>query len=262
MCYEDKDRPPLPPEDAATHVATGQDLVLTAADGARFAAFAAQPSRPPSAQVIIYPDIRGLHHFYKDLALRFAEVGYAALAIDYFGRTAGLTPRDDAFEWQPHVAAMTLPGVLADTTAALVHLRSGEQAGLATFIVGFCRGGSLSLYTATESWDLSGIIAFYAGLSRALDPARGTPIDVAPAVRTPVLGLFGGADAGIPAEQVQALDAALDQAGVDHTLVVYPNAPHSFFDRQAEEFADESRAAWQRLLGFIAVQAGQRKAHP
>ena len=264
MCYADQDRPPLPPEDAVTHTATGQDLVLTAADGARLAAFAAQPSRAPTvsvasatAQVIIYPDIRGLHPFYKDLALRFAEVGYTALAIDYFGRTAGLTQRGDDFEWQPHVAAMTLPGVLADTHAALDHLRAGQPAGQATFIVGFCRGGSLALYAATESLGLSGIIAFYAGLSRAIDPARGTPMDVAPSARTPVLGLFGGADAGIPPEQVQALDAALDQAGVDHTIVVYPNAPHSFFDRKAEEFADESRDAWQRLLGFIAARTGK-----
>ena len=253
MCYTDNDRPPLPPEGAATGTASGEDIVLTAGDGTPFTAFAAHPNRPASAQVLIYPDIRGLHHFYKDLALRFAEVGYEALAIDYFGRTAGLTARDEAFEWQPHVAAMTLPGVLDDTRAALARLRAGEGAERPTFIVGFCRGGSLSLYAATEeALGLDGIIAFYAGLSRAIDPARGTPLDVAPAVRTPVLGLFGGADAGIPTEQVQALDASLDQAGVEHSVVVYPGAPHSFFDRKAEEFATESKDAWQRLLGFIS----------
>lgn len=254
MCYSDTDRPPLPPEGAANGTASGRDLVLTAADGTQLAAFEAQASRAASAQVLIYPDIRGLHPFYKDLALRFAEVGYAALAIDYFGRTAGLTPRDDAFEWQPHVAAMTLPGVLADTHAALAHLREGEGADRSVFIVGFCRGGSLSLYTATEDLGLAGIIPFYAGLSRAIDPERGTPIDVAPAVRTPVLGLFGGSDPGIPPEQVQALDAALDQSGVAHEIVIYPGAPHSFFDRKAEEFAGESRDAWQRLLGFIGAR--------
>lgn len=254
MCYTDSDRPPLPPAGAANGQATGEDLVLTAADGTRFAAFAAHPGHSATAQVLVYPDIRGLHHFYKDLALRLAEVGYEALALDYFGRTAGLTARDEAFEWQPHVAAMTLPGVLADTQAALAQLRAGDGTARPTFIVGFCRGGSLSLYAATEPLGLSGIIAFYAGLSRAIDPVRGTPLDVAPAVRAPVLGLFGGADAGIPTEQVQALDAALDQAEVEHSLVVYPGAPHSFFDRKAEEFATESQDAWQRLLGFISAQ--------
>ena len=256
MCYSDNDRPPLPPEGAATSTPTGADVVLTAADGTRFSAFAAKPAGEPSAQVLIYPDIRGLHHFYKDLALRFAEVGYGALAIDYFGRTAGLTARDEAFEWQPHVAAMTLPGVLADTAAALAHLRSGEHGAAPIFIVGFCRGGSLSLYVATEAIGLAGIIAFYAGLSRAIDPDRGTPVDVAPQVRVPVLGLFGGADAGIPAEQVKALDGALDQAGVEHNLVTFPGAPHSFFDRKAEQFANESREAWQQLLSFISSHSG------
>jgi carboxymethylenebutenolidase len=253
MCYSDKDRPPLPPGSTGTSRASGRDLTLTADDGTRFAAFEALPDGAPKALVLIYPDIRGLHHFYKDLALRFADIGYGALAIDYFGRTAGLTARDDDFEYQPHVAAMTLPGVLADTRAALAHLRAGERTGTPIFIVGFCRGGSLSIYTATEDFGLAGIIAFYAGLARAIDPARGTPVDVAPTVRVPVLGLFGGADAGIPAEQVQSLDAALDQAGVPHTLVVYPGAPHSFFDRKAAQFAEQSADAWQRLLGFITA---------
>jgi carboxymethylenebutenolidase len=70
-----------------------------------------------------------------------------------------------------------------------------------------------------------------------------------------VLGLFGGSDPGIPAEQVQALDAALDQSGVEHTIVSYPGAPHSFFDRKAEQFAEESRDAWHRLLDFVGTQA-------
>ena len=255
MCYSDTDRPPFPPGGAASGRATGQDVVLTAGDGTRFAAYEALPDKLPSAQVLIYPDIRGLHPFYKDLALRLAEVGYAALAIDYFGRTAGVTPRGDDFQHQPHVEAMTLPGVLADTRAGLTHLRTGERASLPVFILGFCRGGTLSLYAATEDLGLAGIIPFYSGLARALDPARGTPVDVAPSIRVPVLGLYGGSDAGIPVEQVQALDAALDQSGVPHELVIYPGAPHSFFDRKAEQFAGESRDAWQRLLAFVGAHS-------
>jgi len=101
MCYSDEDRPPEAP---GIHTpARGEDLVLTSHDGNRFSAYAAWPSTPTGATVIIYPDVRGLHHFYKSLALRFAEVGITALAIDYFGRTAGLTARDDAFEFWPHV---------------------------------------------------------------------------------------------------------------------------------------------------------------
>jgi carboxymethylenebutenolidase len=249
MCYDDKARPPQPP--GATGAADGADLVLTAADGTQFSAYAARPASARPAQVLIYPDIRGLHQFYKDLAQRFAEVGITALAIDYFGRTAGLTSRAEPFEFRPHVEQMTVPHVQADTQAALDYLRQGPGAGRPTFILGFCRGGSLSLYSAAQPYSLAGIVAFYAGLGRRLDEAQGTPVDVAPRVRCPVLGLFGGADAGIPPEHVAALDQALDQAGVPHEIVTYPGAPHSFFDRRAEDFAEASADAWQRVLRFM-----------
>src|SRR5829696_4673949 len=99
MCYDDKDRPPLPPNGGGE--VQGRDLELTTDDGNRFAAFLAEPSTPKGAQILIYPDVRGLHGFYKDLALRFGEVRVRALAFDYFGRTAGLSPRDDSFEFMP-----------------------------------------------------------------------------------------------------------------------------------------------------------------
>ena len=75
MCYDDNARPPVP--EGATGAAHGKDLVLESADGNRFAAYLATPSVPASAQVLILPDIRGLHQFYKDLALRFAEIGFS-----------------------------------------------------------------------------------------------------------------------------------------------------------------------------------------
>ena len=87
-----------------------------------------QPANPKAAQVLIYPDVRGLHQFYKELALRFAEVGYTALALDYFGRTAGISSRDKSFEFMPHVMQMQLTTFFQDVTAALDHLRSGEGA--------------------------------------------------------------------------------------------------------------------------------------
>src|SRR5258708_40082252 len=97
MCYDDKARPPEPP--GATQPAEDKELVLTASDGNRFMAYAAFPAKRATANVVIYPDVRGLHQFYKELALRFAEVGITALALDYFGRTAGLTARDESFEY-------------------------------------------------------------------------------------------------------------------------------------------------------------------
>ena len=116
MWYDDNARPPLPPGVAGE--AHGGNLILAAADGNRFAAYDARPSKTVHAQALIFPDVRGLHHFYKELALHFAE-----------------------------------------------QVRTARQ--------------------------------------------------FAPDIRTPVLGLFGGADAGIPVEQVEALDRALDGTGIE-----------------------------------------------
>ena len=251
MCYDDNALPPDPP--GANGKAHGEDIELTTADGNRFAAYIAHPDHPTGAQVVIYPDVRGLHNFYKELALRFAQVGIEALAMDYFGRTAGLTSRDESFEFWPHVQQLQLPNVFADARAAIARLRTTTGGSGSTFIVGFCLGGSLSLYTATESLDLAGVIPFYAGLSRDMGAGKGPVLQAAQHVKYPVLGFFGGADQNIPVEQVQELDKALDQAGVEHEIVIYPGAPHSFFDRRFAEFAQESEDAWRRMLGFITA---------
>src|SRR5512143_2948826 len=124
MCYDSDAQPPYPPISGGA--ADGKDIVLSA-----------QPTGP---QVLIFPDVRGLHQFYKELALRFAEVGIRALAIDYFGRTAGLTPRDDKFEYMPHVEQMSLPSFFNDVAAALAYLKNQSKSARATFVVGFCRG--------------------------------------------------------------------------------------------------------------------------
>jgi len=248
MCYEDKDRPPSPPTTRGE--AHGRDLELTAPDGNRFAAFLAKPTEPTGAQIVIYPDVRGLHGFYKDLAIRFAEVGVRALALDYFGRTAGLSARDDSFEFMPHVQQLRAPTFFTDALAALDYLRQGESATRPIFVVGFCMGGSLSLLSATQDFGLAGVIAFYAGMSRDFG-GYGTALDRATEVKCPVLGLFGGADPGIPTTQVEELDARLDQAGVPHEIVIYPDAPHSFFDRKATDYAEASADAWRRMLTWI-----------
>src|SRR5438132_9107333 len=97
MCFELDSEPPIPAISGAA--VSHDDLVLEAADGNRFAAFAAAPDEPTGAGVLVLPDVRGLYRFYEELALRFAERGIVAVAIDYFGRTAGVAKRGDDFPY-------------------------------------------------------------------------------------------------------------------------------------------------------------------
>src|SRR6476619_1541094 len=121
MCFELDSSPPIPVIRGAA--VSHEDLTLQAADGNSFGAFAATPDEPAKVGVVILPDVRGLYRFYEELALRFAERGYASLAFDYFGRTAGVEKRGDDFEYMEHVQQTTQEGVQADTAAAVEHLR-------------------------------------------------------------------------------------------------------------------------------------------
>ncbi len=252
MCFDADSSPPIPPISGAA--VAHEDLVLEAADGSRFAAFSATPDEPHAAGVVILPDVRGLYRFYEELALRFAERGHPAVAIDYFGRTAGVEKRGDDFEYMPHVERTTQDGVQADTAAAVAHLRAAGCASV--FTVGFCFGGRNSWLAAASGHDLAGAVGFYGRPGEGRDGSPG-PIQRAAAITAPVLALQGGDDPGIPVEDSEAFNRALDAAGVEHEVVIYPGAPHSFFDRKFEEFATESEDAWNRVLAFVESHSAE-----
>src|SRR5438270_14098754 len=112
MCYSDAARPPLPPIGGAA--ADQGDLTLTSADGTRFMAYFARASKPTGAGMVVMPDVRGLHQFFKELAQRFAEAGIDAVAIDYFGRTAATSDRSDAVDYVPLSQRTTTENIAAD----------------------------------------------------------------------------------------------------------------------------------------------------
>jgi carboxymethylenebutenolidase len=250
MCFDHDSRPPIRP--IAGGALDSQDLTLTASDGNRLTAFEARSAEPSGAAIVILPDVRGLHAYYIDLALRFAENGIDAVAIDWFGRSAGLGRRDDGFDYMPHVNATTWPSISADVAAGAAHARTlGTDRAASLFTVGFCFGGRVSFLSATLGLDLAGAVGFYGS---PVGPGRGgspAPVDLAEAIGSPILGLFGGTDAGIPPDAIAAFDAALTEAGTEHRLIAYPNAPHSFFDRKADEYAKESEEAWSEVLAFV-----------
>jgi carboxymethylenebutenolidase len=253
VCFELDSLPPVPVISGAA--VSHEDLVLDARDGNRFAAFAAVPDAPTRTGIVILPDVRGLYQFYEELALRFAERGHAALAIDYFGRTAGIGKRDDDFPYMEHVAQTTPEGIQADVAAAIAYLRSPAGGSCeAVFTVGFCFGGRNSWFSAAGGHGLAGAIGFY-GNPAARDGSPG-PTDRAQQIDAPILALQAGNDQNITAGMNQAFDEALSAAGVEHELVTYDGAPHSFFDRRYEEFAEASEDAWKRVLAFTERHGG------
>src|SRR3954470_13097478 len=122
MCFDTDSLPPIPVISGAA--VSHDDLVLEAADGNRFAAFSATPEDAARVGIVVLPDVRGLYRFYEELALRLAERGFPAVAIDWFGRTAGVGTRDDSFPHMDHVAQTTQDSVQADIGAAVDWLRS------------------------------------------------------------------------------------------------------------------------------------------
>lgn len=254
MCFDHDSRPPIAP--IAGGALDSSELTLISEDGNRFSAFVARAAEPTGTGMLVLPDVRGLHAYYEDLALRFAEHGINSLAIDYYGRTAGTGRREPGFDHSSHVTQLTWSGLTADLSAAVAYLRS-DTGGNArdVFTIGFCVGGRISLLAATLGLDLAGVIGFYGwpvGSHRSNTPA---PIDHADRIASPILALFGGADEAIPAEAVESFEASLKVAGVDNRVITYPGAPHSFFDKKADEFSKTSESAWAEVLGFVERNA-------
>jgi carboxymethylenebutenolidase len=243
MCFELDSEPPIPRISGAA--VSHDDVVGESADGNRFAAFRAVPDGEFSTGVVILPDVRGLYRFYEELALRFAERGYAAIAFDYFGRTAGVEKRPDDWDYMPIVQQLTQEQVQTDVAACVADLRAFGCTSI--FTVGFCFGGSGSWAAAAWGHGLAGVVGFYGRPSRM--------IELVPQLEAPILALQGGADQGIPHEDNVAFEQALSDAGKQYELIEFEGAPHSFFDRKQEEFQDASDEAWRRTLEFIEANS-------
>src|SRR6184192_3155397 len=248
MCYSTDARPPLPPITGGS--TDDSEPVLTAADGNRLLAYTARAAKPTGAGIVVMPDVRGLHPFYKDLARRFAQAGVDAVAIDYFGRTAGISERAADFDFMTHVRQTTPDGIAADVAAGVAYLHSpaGGSVG-AVFTVGFCFGGSQSWRQSAAQPGLAGAIGFY-----------GRPAvvrDVIPQMKAPLLLLIAGEDAATPREEFVRFEQELTQAGVPHNQVVYDGAPHSFFDRKFDQHKAASEDAWRQMLDFIKQHTRQ-----
>jgi carboxymethylenebutenolidase len=269
MCHDPTSHPPV--FAPALGPISYHDLVLTSSDGTRFSAFHAVPIHHRGASVLVLPDNRGLTGFYEELCVHLAEQGHPALAIDYYGRSAGPNrrTREADFAFREHLFQVTREGLFADIRAGISVLRDLEgggektdRAGAEVVTLGFCFGGRQAFLTAAPEFGTRGVIGFY-GFPGELFGAPG-PTQLADRLVAPVLGLFGGADAGISADQVGAFSRALGD--VPHEFVTYPGMPHGFFDLPVADLAgtelpddawysasvEACTDAWRRVLDFLA----------
>ena len=239
MCFSSDQHPPLPPRtsDVGEHGPT----VLTAADGTRLAAFDAVPVTRRGASLVLLPDIRGMHPYYTDLAIAFAQAGIDTVAIDPYARTAGLSDRGAGFVFRPHADALERSSLASDARAAKDRLASRSDDPV--FTLGFCRFGAESWALSATDLGAAGCMGFYG--------KPGSVLELVPSMSAPLLILAAGADAATSPEENAAFDRALSDAGVDHEFVEYAGAPHSFFDRSFAQWEEACSDAWKRMLRFV-----------
>ena len=212
-----------------------------------------QPSGSPKGAVVVIQEAFGVNDHIEDVARRFADEGWLAVAPHLFWRSGdpklGYT---DMSQVMPHMQQVTRDGVLTDVDAALAEIANAGVPATKTGIVGFCMGGTVALVVDTER-DLGASVTFYGGGVK--EGRFGFPalVDAAPRLRAPWLGLFGDLDKGIPVEQVEELRAAAATSGVTTEIVRYANAEHGFHCDQRESYnADAARVAWDRAKDFFA----------
>lgn len=244
MCFEPGSLPPVP----SGVPAETRRIELTAGDGAPFATRLAVSATPSSAGIVVLPDIRGLHAYYERLAEALAGAGRHAVALDFYGRTAGAGYRKDDFAYAPHRAQVRDQNLRMDVAAAAGLLRSSGAERV--FVWGFCFGGRGAFMQASQP-GIAGVIGCYGWPVRREEGGK-SPVDEANEglVRAPVLALYGGADGKITSDDRTAYADALAAAGAVAETVTYDGAPHSFFDKLRPEFTEASDDVWRRVLAF------------
>lgn len=225
-------------------------------------AYFARPAGNTKAPVIIVAmEIFGLHEYIRDVTRRLAKLGAFAVAPDYYFRKGvDLTKVSEIKDLLPVVNAKPDAELLSDldATVAWAQSQGGDAARLG--IIGFCRGGRTVWEYAAHSGALKAGVAFYGTL---IDPANPlwpkSPMQLAPEMKAPVLGLYGGADSGIPVAQVDQMKAALEQNKKAAEFRIYPEAPHGFhadyrgsYRKDAAEDAWKQAQAWFRKYGVLS----------
>ncbi|MBI2962295.1 MAG: dienelactone hydrolase family protein [Deltaproteobacteria bacterium] len=230
--------------------------VTIAAEGADLPGYRARPERGgPFPVVLVVQEIFGVHEHIRDVCRRLAKLGYLAVAPELYARQGDVSRPADIDEIVSKVVSKVPDAqVLGDLDATV---RWAEQSGEGDIrrlgITGFCWGGRIVWLYAAHSARLRAGVAWYGRLAGATsDRQPRYPIDVAGELRAPVLGLYGGADPGIPLADVEKMRVALQAAGKPSEIVVYADAPHGFHaDYRPSYRAEAAQDGWRRLQAWF-----------
>jgi carboxymethylenebutenolidase len=218
--------------------------------------YEAVPDGPigPRGAVVVLQEAFGVNAHIEDIARRFADAGFHAVAPHLFHRTGDpALGYDDISLVIPHMTALTDEGILADVRLALDHLHGAGFDDQQIGVVGFCMGGRVS-FLVTGSENLGAAVGFYGGgIVTGRSEAMGSLLGLIPTMSTPWLGLFGDADASIPVEDVERLRGELTaRAPVDSGIVRYAEAEHGFHcDARPSYSAEAADDGWQRTLAWF-----------
>lgn len=213
----------------------------------------------PGPGVIIVHDVWGLYDHFRDLARRFADQGYVALAIDLY-QPLGAVKIEDVGAW---MRSLSDPEILSRVQLAVDAMQAHPRLAGKVGIVGFCMGGTYALLASASVRGLGAAAAFYGILSHehglyadsaGLDPRKKPrdPLEAAPDIRCPLLGLYGEEDSFIPLADVRQLEQALKSVPYPTAVQTYPGAGHAFFnDTRATYRPEAARDAWERVLAFF-----------
>jgi carboxymethylenebutenolidase len=224
-------------------------------DGQEVPVYRAQPEGKKDLPVIlVVSEIFGVHEHIADVARRFAKLGYLALAPDLYVRQGDPAKYESIAELMKEVVAKVPDAqVMRDLDACVAWAaRNGGNTGKLG-ITGFCWGGRIVWLYAVHNPQVKAGVAWYGRLvgdKTALTPQH--PIDLADRIKAPVLGLYGGKDAGIPVETVEKMKAALAQAGNQSEFVVYPEAGHAFHaDYRPSYVESAAKDGWKRCVAWF-----------
>jgi len=233
-----------------------REIKIPVADG-EIPAYVAYPAQGSSFPVIlVVQEIFGVHEHIKDVCRRFAKLGYLAIAPELFARQGDVSKMTDINEIIAKVVS-EVPDrqVMSDLDATLEWVRNNGKGDTQRLgITGFCWGGRITWLYSAHNPAIKAAVAWYgklAGTPSELQPAH--PLDIASQLQTPVLGLYGGADPGIPQESIELMRQALKAAGNPSEIVVYPDTPHAFFaDYRPSYRKAAAEDGWKRLQAWFS----------